>query len=89
MGAGTDNSTDWPRTLFRPLLCNAAMPLKDKLGLQCRECGSRAFVIHGPTIKNDIVLCAECRAEFGSLDEFRVMVEASIKKQNEPRRRCH
>jgi len=47
--------------------------------LQCRECGARAFEIHGPTISNGIVRCAECRAEIGSLDEFISVVEAHFR----------
>jgi len=60
---------------------------KDNNLLQCRECGSRNFAIHGPTIRNGIVQCAECRAVVGSLDEFMSIVEAHFQKLERGRRK--
>ena len=60
---------------------------KDKKVLQCRDCGSRNFAIHGPTIRNGIVQCAECRAEIAPLDEFMSIVEAHVARQEQMRRK--
>jgi hypothetical protein len=49
---------------------------KDKYVLQCPECGSRVFEIHGPTMKKAVVQCASCDAEIGPLNEFMASVEA-------------
>jgi hypothetical protein len=86
--ADLDICLDWLSAVFRRWLSTAPMPRsKDKNLLQCRECGSRAFAIHGPTIRNGIVQCAECRAEVAPLEEFMSIVEAHIERQEQVRRK--
>ena len=60
----------------------------DKRVLQCRWCGSGAFVIYGAPYS---VQCAECRAEFSQVSEFIAIVEADTEKQELERqkRRLH
>jgi len=89
--ADLDICLDWLSAVFRRWLSTAPMPRsKEKNPLQCRECGSRAFAIHGPTIRNGIVRCAECLSEIGSLDAFSAMVEAHFKREDQKeRKRLH
>ena len=79
---------DWLSAVFRRWLSTAPMPRsKDENLSQCRECGSPAFAIHGPTIRNGMVRCAECLSEIGSLDAFSAMVEAHFKRQDQKQRK--
>ncbi|HEX2136036.1 MAG TPA: hypothetical protein VHG30_09060 [Microvirga sp.] len=59
----------------------------DKYVLDCPECGSHTFTIRGPTIEDAFVHCAECGAEVGQLDEFMMIVETRVERQEQERRK--
>jgi hypothetical protein len=58
---------------------------KRKNPLRCPVCGSRAFAIFGPTIRQGIVQCAECRTDVARLEEFMAQVEAEIERRERER----
>ena len=64
-------------------------PEEDKYVLNCPECGSRTFTIHGPSTKDAFVHCAKCEAEVGQLDEFMMIIETRKETPERRKRRCH
>jgi hypothetical protein len=66
---------------------DATLRSKDRYMWQCSGCSSHVFEVHGPTIVNAVVRCAECDAKIGPLEEFMASVEVRIGSQGpEPRK---
>jgi hypothetical protein len=56
---------------------------QDKYVWQCSGCSSHVFEVHGPTMANAVVRCAECDAKIGPLEEFMASVEGRIEGQDQ------
>ena len=62
-------------------------PEEDKYVLDCPECGSHTFTMHGTTMEDAVVYCSECGAEAGQLDEFMMIIKTRVDRQIQERRK--
>ena len=62
-------------------------PDEDKYVLICPECGSHAFEIRDASTEDAFVHCVECGAEVGQLDEFMMVIETRVDRQQQERRK--